>query len=151
MAEVGDSASLGPITTSVVIDPSVGGALSTPDGALVITVPAGEYDWLTLSLTDVSSLAGAASNLQVGSRSYALDVQDSSGARVVAFSPPFDLTTVPDLSLLVDDQLEATIVLALNPDSGLFEPLSTVEVDGGLVTSVPSLGAVSIDANESSE
>src|SRR5947209_2363134 len=151
VAEVGDSASVGPITTSVVIDPSVGGALSTPDGALIITVPAGEYDWLTLSVTDVSSLAGAASNLQVGSRSYALDVQDSSGARVVAFSPPFDLTTVPDLSLLVDDQLEATIVLALNPDSGLFEPLSTVEVDRGLVTSLPSLGAIPTDANESGE
>ena len=142
VAEVGDGANVGPITLSVVIDPSIGGGLSTPDGALVIAVPAGEYDWLTLSLTDVSSLAGAASNLQVGSRSYVLDVQDSSGARVFSFSPPFDLTTVADLSLSVDDQLAGAIVLALNPDSGLFDPLSTVEIEGSLVTSLPSLGAI---------
>jgi hypothetical protein len=145
-----DGAAVAPVTTTVVVDPSLGGLLSTPDGALVIAVPAGEYDWLTLSLTDVS-LTGAAANLQVGERSYALVVQDSSGVSVVNFSPPFELTAQADLSLSADDQLEPASVLALNPDSGSFDALSSTEVDGGVATSLTSLGAIRTEAGDPGE
>jgi hypothetical protein len=62
-----------------------------------------------------------------------------------------DLTAAPDLSLFVDDELQATIVLALNPDTGSFDELSMVEVDGGLATSLSSLGAIPTEANDSGE
>jgi cytochrome c peroxidase len=136
------SAPLEPLTTTVVIDPSTGGVLSTPDGMLVIGVPAGEDDWLTLSLTDVSSVAGAAANLQVGGRSYVLGVQDSSNAVVLQFNPPLDLTAVMDLTLLTDGQWEVGVVQVLNPDTGRFEDVSCMLVDGGLAATVSGLGPV---------
>jgi hypothetical protein len=128
------------VTTTVLIDPGVGGVLSTPDGMLVIGVPAGEEDWLTLSLTDVSSLAGAAPNLQVGTRGYLLAVQDSEHAVVVRFDPPLEITAAVDMTLLTDDQLEAGLVLALNPDSGFVEEVSSMLVDDGLTASLSWLG-----------
>ena len=131
------------VTTTVLIDPGVGGVLSTPDGELVISVPAGEEDWLTLRLTDVSSLAGAAPNLQVGSRGYLLAVQDSEHAVVVRFDPPLEITAAVDMTLLTNDQLETGgLVLALNPDSGVVEEVSSMLVDDGLSASLPWLGPV---------
>ncbi len=128
------------VTTTVLIDPGVGGALSTPDGMLVIGVPAGEEDWLTLSLTDVSSLAGVAPNLQVGSRGYLLAVQDSQHAVVVRFDPPLEITAAVDMTLLTGDQREAGLVLALNPDSGIVEEVSSMLVDDGRTASLLWLG-----------
>ena len=124
----------------MLIDPGVGGVLSSPDGLLVIGVPAGEEDWLTLSLTDVTSLAGAAANLQVGSRSYVLGVQDSDNAVVIRFDPPLDVAAMVDMTLLTDDQLEAGLVMALNPDSGLVEEVSSMPADGALTATLSWLG-----------
>jgi len=142
---VGDSPTLVPVSTTVVVDPSEGGALSSPDGALVLAIPAGEYDWLTLTLTDVTSLTGPAANLQVGSRSYMLVVRDSSDASVVNFSPPLEVT------VFGDDLLEADAVLAFNPETGSFDALPSTEVEAGLAISLASLAPVPTVAEDPGE
>ena len=128
------------LTTSVVVDPSTGGLVSSSDAALIVTIPADAADWLTVSLTELSPASQDAANLQVGSRRYVLSVQDSTGADVSVFSPPLELSVQPDMTSLQAGSLDAAVVMALDPDSGAFDILATTVQGTQLQTSLDSLG-----------
>jgi outer membrane protein assembly factor BamB len=133
--QIAGAMAVGPI--SVAIDPTVGGTLTTPDGALNVVVPPGAAgDVLLCSLTPVDPITGAA-NLQVAAQYYALSVSDGAGNAVVSFDQPITLIVVPTQ----DVDPSSMLIAAFDPAAGALVTLqSEVQPDGTLEAQLTSLG-----------
>jgi hypothetical protein len=130
-----------PVTLA--IDPALGGTLSTTDGILSVVVPAGAFsDWLTVSLSQLG-VGQSNGNLSLGSQMFLVTISTSSGDILSTFDQPLAVTIRP----LVDDvasangDLSTLVMMALDPDSGTFQPLATtINADGSITASVARLG-----------
>jgi uncharacterized membrane protein YgcG len=127
-----------PVT--LVVDPSVGGTLSTADGTISVTVPAGAYtDMLTLRLAHVADPAIQPGNLQLGSQIFLVSLADSAGNNVLSFSQPLVITLWPSAQdvTAVSGDLSLMSAMSLNSDTALFETVpTTVNADGTLTVSL---------------
>jgi hypothetical protein len=112
--------------TSVVVDPSSGGSITSGDGSLTVVVPPGEPDTLTFNFPSLDD-AAAFGNVRVGSHSYALSAFDSVGNAVTSFNPPLSVVVVPGQCTfdLVNDDWSSAIVFALAPGSANFGTVET--------------------------
>jgi hypothetical protein len=127
-----------PVT--LVVDPAVGGTLSTADGAISVTVPAGAYtDMLTLSLAHVADPASQPGNLQLGSQIFLVSLVDSAGTTVLSLGQPLVITLRPsaDDVAAVSGDLSLMSVMSLNSDTALFDAVpTTLNADGTLTVSL---------------
>jgi hypothetical protein len=130
-----------PVT--LVVDPAVGGTLSTADGTISVTVPAGAYtDMLTLSLAHVADPAMQPGNLQLGSQIFLASLVDSAGNTVLSLSQPLVITLRPsaDDVAAAGGDLSLMSVLSLNSDTALFDTVpTTLNPDGTLTVSLDHL------------
>ncbi|HLZ22627.1 MAG TPA: hypothetical protein VKQ30_10950 [Ktedonobacterales bacterium] len=140
------------------IDPSLGGSLTSADGALTVEVTAGEADTLSMSLvllpptTDGSLPPG---NLKVGGQMYALAVTDSAGNTVTVFDPQLSLVVNPTPYAATGGDMDQFTVSVLDPGAGTFVDLQPTMLDDGRVlfavaelATVPELVATETDATE---
>jgi hypothetical protein len=127
-----------PVT--LVVDPAAGGTLSTADGTLSVTVPAGAYtDVLTLSLARVADPAQQPGNLRLGSQTFLVSLLDSAGNNVLTLSQPLVITLRPfaDDVAAVSGDLSLLSVTSLNSDTALFDAVpTTLNPDGTLTVSL---------------
>jgi hypothetical protein len=130
-----------PVT--LVVDPAVGGTLSTADGTISVTVPAGVYtDMLTLSLAHVADPAMQPGNLQLGSQIFLVSLVDGAGNNVLSFSQPLVITLRPSAEdvAAVNGDLSLMSAMSLNSDTALFDAVpTTVNADGTLTVSLDRL------------
>jgi hypothetical protein len=127
------SSPAGPI--DLVVDATVGGTLALPDNSLRLVIPAGvaDTDSLLVSISEVAP-SSASGNLEVGTRLFAVTLVDSGGASITNFGTPVLLTAMSTTSTgRSSANSTASLVSALDPDSGQFSPLATVPQSGGQV------------------
>jgi hypothetical protein len=120
------------------IDPSLGGSLTSADGTLTVEVAAGEADTLYVSLvllpptTDGGLPLG---NLQVGGQMYALSVTDGAGNAVTLFDPQLSLVVNPthDALTATGGDMSQLTVSALDPGTGTLVDLQPTMLEDGQV------------------
>jgi hypothetical protein len=115
----------------------VGGTLSTADGTISVTVPAGVYtDMLTLSLAHVADPAMHPGNLQLGSQIFLVSLVDSAGNTVLGFSQPLVITLRPsaDDVAAVSGDLSLMSIMSLNADTAVFDAMPTTSNPDGTLT-----------------
>jgi hypothetical protein len=125
----------GPVTA--LIDPAVGGVLSTSDPALSVQFPPGAAsDLLSLSLSAVDPTAAA--NIAVNGQLYALSVLDSAANPVTSFDQPVAMVVTPPSG----SDPSALTISVLDSTTGTLQPLGTqIGDDGRVSVLVSSLAA----------
>jgi hypothetical protein len=118
---------------TAIIDPALGGVLTTADQTVSIQVPVGASDGpLSLSLSAVDP--SAAANITINGQSFALVVLDDAGNPVTSFLQPFELLVVPPPGT----DPGALTISVLDPASGAFLAAQTQVTDDGRVSVVVS-------------
>jgi len=130
------AAEIGPVTA--LIDPALGGSISSADGLFSLQIPAAAYsDMLSLSLI-AAGPSTAAANLQINGEFYALQVLDSAGNLVTDFAQPLVLVIVPPPGV---DSSTITVAV-LDPTSGVLAPQKLQLIpDGTLSVDLSSIAA----------
>jgi cytochrome c peroxidase len=120
-----------PSLVTMSLDPAVGGAVTSLDGAVTVNIPAGiDADALVVSLAADQGIG----NLRLGGRLYLLAVRDDLGNTIPTFQPPLMVAVRGSQT-----QLGAT----LDPDTGSLRPVpTTVQPDGTLTISLDRLAAL---------
>jgi hypothetical protein len=124
----------------------VGGVLSTADGLISVSMPAGAYtDTVTITLAYVDPVQQTG-NLKVGTNVLLLTALDSMANSVTSFSQPLVISVVltpDDLAALANGNLDVLAIMVLNPDTGVFDPLpTTLDASGVLSGSLDRLAPV---------
>jgi outer membrane protein assembly factor BamB len=132
-------AAAAPVTA--IIDPAVGGVLTTTDQVLRVEVPPdAASDLLSLSLLSVDP-SGAANIAINGQQLYALSVVDSDGNPITTFLQPVTLLWAPPPTT----DPSAVSIATLDPTTGTLQPLALEVTDDGRVqASVTSLAAPAV-------
>jgi hypothetical protein len=117
------------VPVTAVIDPALGGVLTTADQTVSIQVPVGASDGpLSLSLSAVDP--SAAANITINGQSFALVVVDDSGNPVTSFLQPLEVLVVPPPGT----DPSALTISVLDPASGAFLAAQTQVTADGLVS-----------------
>ena len=100
-------------------------------------------DSLVLSVTHLLGVGQNTGNLSLGSQTFLVTITTSAGDILSTFDPPLAVTLRPSADDLAaaNGDLSTLAIMAIDPDSGAFQPLTTtVNADGTITASIGRLG-----------